>query len=85
MLDYTLKNFPFNDSIDIADCTLTDLLKSIVGSKGLPDKVAKEKGQNMKKLNNGGWGLVEMLLLSAALLIALLVAAYFIYVLYNSF
>lgn len=39
----------------------------------------------MKKLNNGGWGLVEMLLLSVALLIALLVAAYFIYVLYNSF
>ncbi len=39
----------------------------------------------MKKLNNGGWGLVEMLLLSAALLIALLVAAYLIYVLYNSF
>ena len=39
----------------------------------------------MKKLNNGGWALVEMLLLSAALLIALLVAAYLIYALYNSF
>ena len=39
----------------------------------------------MKKLNNGGWGLAEMLILSAILLIALLVAAYLIYVLYSSF
>ena len=39
----------------------------------------------MKKLNNGGWGLVEMLILSGILLIALLVAVYFIYVLYNSY
>ncbi len=39
----------------------------------------------MKKLNNRGWGLVEMLLLCAALLVALLVAIYFIYVLYESF
>lgn len=39
----------------------------------------------MNKLNNGGWGLVEMLILSGILLIALLVAVYFIYVLYNSF
>ncbi len=38
----------------------------------------------MKKLNNRGWGLVEMLLLSGALLIALLVAIYFIYKLYSS-
>ena len=39
----------------------------------------------MKKLNNGGWGLVEMLVLSGILLVALLVAVYFIYVLYSSF
>ncbi len=39
----------------------------------------------MKKLNNGGWGLVEMLILSGILLLCLLVAIYFIYVLYNSF
>ena len=50
MLDYTLKNFPFNDSIDIADCTLTDLLKSIVGSKGLPDKVAKRERTKYEKI-----------------------------------
>ena len=37
-----------------------------------------------KELNNRGWGLVEMLLLSGALLIALLVAIYFIYKLYSS-
>ncbi len=39
----------------------------------------------MKNLNNKGWGLIEMLILSAILLIALLVAAYLIYILYNSF
>jgi len=37
----------------------------------------------MKKLNNKGWGLGEMLVLSGILLIALLVAAYFIYRLYK--
>ncbi len=39
----------------------------------------------MKKLNNKGWGLAEMLILSGSLLLALLVAIYFIYQLYNSF
>lgn len=43
------------------------------------------EGDNMHKLNNKGWGLVEMLLFSAALLIALLIAAYLIYMLYSSF
>ena len=36
------------------------------------------------KLNNKGWGTVEMLLLSGGLLIALLVAIFFIYKLYSS-
>ncbi len=35
--------------------------------------------------NNKGWGLAEMLILSAAILIALIIAAYLIYQLYNSF
>lgn len=39
----------------------------------------------MKKLNNKGWGLFEMLFLSCCILIALLIATYFIYILYNSF
>ncbi len=36
-------------------------------------------------MNNKGWGLAEMLILSSILLIALLIAAYFIYVLYQNF
>jgi hypothetical protein len=38
----------------------------------------------MKKLNNGGWGLTEMLILSGVILLVLLVAVYFIYKLYAS-
>ena len=38
----------------------------------------------MKKLNNNGWGLTEMLVFCAILLIALFVAAYLIYRLYQS-
>lgn len=38
-----------------------------------------------KKLNNGGWGFAEMIVLSCILLLCLLVAAYLIYNLYNSF
>lgn len=41
--------------------------------------------KNNKLMNNGGWGLVEMLVLSGILLICLLIAAYLIYVLYSSF
>ena len=37
------------------------------------------------KLNNNGWGTVQMFLLSGGLLIALLVAAFFIANLYGSF
>lgn len=37
------------------------------------------------KLNKNGWGTTEMLLLSAGIFIALLVAVYFISVLYGSF
>ena len=36
------------------------------------------------KLDNKGWGLVEMLVLSGVILIALLVAAFLIYQFYNS-
>lgn len=41
----------------------------------------------MKKVinNNGGWGLAELLIYCAIILIALLVATYLIYVLYQSF
>ena len=35
------------------------------------------------KLNNRGWSMAEMLFFCAAILIALLVAAYFIYLLYQ--
>lgn len=38
----------------------------------------------MRKLNNGGWGLTEMLIYCAILLIALFIAAYLIYKLYQS-
>lgn len=38
----------------------------------------------MKKLNNNGWGLTEMLVFCAILLIALFIAAYLIYKLYQS-
>lgn len=37
-----------------------------------------------KITNNKGWGLAEMLILSAILLLALLFAAYLIYKFYNS-
>lgn len=36
------------------------------------------------KLNNKGWGTAQMLLFSAGILIALLVAIFFLYQLYNS-
>lgn len=35
------------------------------------------------KLNNRGWGLKQMLIISSVLLILLLLVAYYIYVLYN--
>lgn len=38
----------------------------------------------MNKLNNKGWGLAQMLIMSGAILIALLVAACLIYYLYAS-
>ena len=38
----------------------------------------------MRKLNNSGWGLTEMLIYCAILLIALFIAAYLIYKLYQS-
>ena len=38
----------------------------------------------MIKLNNKGWGLREMMIISAILLVFLLFAAYYIYVLYNN-
>lgn len=36
------------------------------------------------KLNNKGWGLKEMMIISAILLLFLLFAAYYIYMLYNN-
>ena len=38
----------------------------------------------MSNKNNGGWGLAEMIVLSCILLLALLLASYLIYTLYNS-
>lgn len=43
------------------------------------------KNINNKLKDNKGWGLVEMLVLSGILLLALLFAAYLIYKLYSSF
>jgi len=43
------------------------------------------KNINNKLKDNRGWGLVEMLVLSGILLLALLFAAYLIYKLYSSF
>ena len=39
----------------------------------------------MRKLNNKGWGFVQMVILSSCIIGALLVAAYLIYLLYSSF
>ena len=38
----------------------------------------------MKKLNNKGWGLTEMLIISAVILIILIIAAIMIYRFYSS-
>lgn len=43
------------------------------------------KNINNKLKDNRGWGLVEMLVLSGILLLALLFAAYLIYKLYSTF
>ena len=43
-----------------------------------------QRGIFMHKLNNKGWSLTEMLVLSAIILIALLFATYLIYRLYAS-
>ena len=48
-------------------------------------KARHAKNINNKLKNNGGWGLVEMLILSGILLLALLFAAYLIYKLYSNF
>ncbi len=45
-----------------------------------------KKGINimkLKKLNNRGWGMAEMIFFCAVILIALLIAAYLIYMLYQ--
>ena len=39
----------------------------------------------MKKLNNNGWGLSEMLIYSAILLLVLLFVVYLIYIFYSNF
>ena len=39
----------------------------------------------MKKLNNNGWGLTEMLIFSAILLLVLLLVVYLIGVFYSNF
>ena len=36
VLNYVLENFPFSESYDITDCSLTDILKAIVGKAKLP-------------------------------------------------
>ncbi len=43
------------------------------------------KNINNKLKDNRGWGLAEMLVLSGILLLALLLASYLIYKLYNTF
>ena len=83
-LNYFLENLPLLEDYDIKNCTVTDLFKYMVWKKKASENFRRERIV-MKKLNNGGWGLVEMLVLSGILLVALLVAVYFIYVLYSSF
>lgn len=43
VLGYTLDNFPFSEWLDINNCTLTDILKSIVGRAKLPEKLTRER------------------------------------------
>ena len=38
----------------------------------------------MKRLNNKGWGLIEMLIISAVILLILIIAAVMIYRFYSS-
>ena len=41
VLNYVLENFPFSESYDITDCSLTDILKAIVGKAKLPKKFTR--------------------------------------------
>ena len=49
-MNYVLENFPFSEDFDITDCSITDLLKSIIGRAKLPEKFTRERIA-MKKLN----------------------------------
>lgn len=43
VLNYVLENFPFSESYDITDCSLTDILKAIVGKSRLPEEFTRER------------------------------------------
>ena len=41
VLNYVLENFPFSESYDITNCSITDILKTIVGKAKLPKKFTR--------------------------------------------
>lgn len=43
ILGYVLENFPFSEDLDVTHCTLTDILKSIVGKAKLPKEYSRER------------------------------------------
>ena len=43
VLNYVLENFPFSESYDITNCSITDILKTIVGKSRLPEKLTRER------------------------------------------
>lgn len=43
VLNYVLENFPFSESYDITDCSLTDILKAIVDKSRLPEEFTRER------------------------------------------
>ena len=42
-LNYVLENFPFSENFDITNCSLTQILKSIVGRAKLPNTFTRER------------------------------------------
>lgn len=43
VLNNALENFPFSESYDITNCSITDILKTIVGKSRLPEKLTRER------------------------------------------
>ena len=43
VLNNVLENFPFSESYDITNYSITDILKTIVGKSRLPEKLTRER------------------------------------------